>query len=1018
MHALWRCASRSSLLIPQARHLFPISYCRSFHLHYSLRAPPNGTSGTGGPRDGGNGNKPEKEDGAAVDGEKKDENHNNHTEENLFGENGTTTNSDDGQGRRKTSNGSLKARTLRNRKAEELPPVQLPAFFSNTAVSSFESRRQGLPSSAYFERDELATLYMALASRDKEDDDGHLQLLDSDIVDLASRIDTLSATSPNLEHLMRCVHLSDEVVGRASLLATRMTPGDHGEEKPTDPEYGSLLPTSTDILSVMVKSKFLEHVFRSEAPVYYERLSAHRHGFSPADAYHPFLLSEIMASVRADLVIPPPQNIRSADVQRPATILHMQDSATSFTARALVLKVADTMEADVLHLKASDVAYIVGNYLGQDPARVPGTVSQMGYRVAEHSGRARKPAEWDDEEEKPNDLQQMSYTMIMPERLRKDGKKFSLSDLLTNGPTRAKNDELWEDMKINAAIEEMIHLAAPNADANRPFIVHVEDFHALYTDTESGATILGKIRKVVDDMWLEGRKVALIGSCFSSNAPRAHTAGVKELESRDKVVTLRLPPKLSTVFKHFYQRWEHRDFLRENDENIVRMLLSMIEPSADHAVLSNGRLGLDKSNSENIPSDWGRNILPLAEVYRIATAMIAGDYNVDKSFSGDEYRPDHVLTLERLENAAVRISEADKIKKELLVHGRERRKKLEYLEQKSAPPEEDNHEKRHLSGLVNAQDIRTTFNDVHAPKETIESVKMLTTLSLIRPEAFSYGVLATDRIPGCLLYGPPGTGKTLLAKAVAKESGANMIEVSGASINNMYVGESEKSVRALFRLAKKREPMVIFIDEADALLGARGRRDNGAKRETINQFLREWDGMDKTKAFIMVATNRPFDLDEAVLRRLPRRLLIDLPREADRAAILRIHLKDEVLDEASVNLDDLARRTPLYSGSDLKNLGVAAAMAAVKEEVERCDQPEKYEKRVLYGRHFDKALAEIAASVSEDMATLAAIRKFDERYGDAGARNRKRKGMGFEVVKQSERGDEGEGRVRKGSGGL
>ncbi|OTA65074.1 AAA-domain-containing protein [Hypoxylon sp. EC38] len=346
------------------------------------------------------------------------------------------------------------------------------------------------------------------------------------------------------------------------------------------------------------------------------------------------------------------------------------------------------------------------------------------------------------------------------------------------------------------------------------------------------------------------------------------------------------------------------------------------------------------------------------------------------------------------------------------------------------------------SGLVNAEDIRTTFKDVHAPKETIESVKMLTTLSLIRPEAFSYGVLATDRIPGCLLYGPPGTGKTLLAKAVAKESGANMIEISGASINNKYVGESEKNVRALFQLAKKKEPMVIFIDEADALLGARGRRDLGSRRETINQFLREWDGMDKMKAFIMVATNRPFDLDEAVLRRLPRKLLIDLPLEADRAAILRIHLKDELLDEETVSIDDIAKRTPLYSGSDLKNVCVAAAMAAVKEELEleeqqkqqqqeqksQADQTENAstnssssgggggeskKRRVLAGRHFDKALREIGASVSEDMATLTAIRKFDEKYGDGGAaRRRKRKGMGFEVA--AEVPDAQEARVRKG----
>lgn len=125
-----------------------------------------------------------------------------------------------------------------------------------------------------------------------------------------------------------------------------------------------------------------------------------------------------------------------------------------------------------------------------------------------------------------------------------------------------------------------------------------------------------------------------------------------------------------------------------------------------------------------------------------------------------------------------------------------------------------------------------------------------------------------------------------------------------------------------------------FIDEADSLLGSRhgGGAVNswGWRRFVINQFLREMDGLEAGNAFFMAATNRPFDLDDAVLRRLPRKLLVDLPLEADRAAILRIHLAGEDLDPA-VSVDDIAKRTPLYSGSDLKNVCVAAAMACVYE---------------------------------------------------------------------------------------
>ena len=330
------------------------------------------------------------------------------------------------------------------------------------------------------------------------------------------------------------------------------------------------------------------------------------------------------------------------------------------------------------------------------------------------------------------------------------------------------------------------------------------------------------------------------------------------------------------------------------------------------------------------------------------------------------------------------------------------------------------------------------------PPETVTALKTLTTLSLIRPDAFTYGVLATDRIPGLLLYGPPGTGKTLLAKAVAKESGATMLEVSGSDVYNMFVGEGEKNIKAIFTLARKLSPCVVFIDEADAIFASRGGQANRAShRELINQFLREWDGMNDLSAFIMVATNRPFDLDDAVLRRLPRRLLVDLPVERDREAILRIHLQGEQLD-TSVSVSELAQRTPFYSGSDLKNLSVAAALACVREETSKMthladeagdsivpSSPNTVtspsavipatpvavtpppERRILAKRHFDGAMEEISASISEDMSSLAAIRKFDEKYGDRkGRRKKKRMGWGFGNATEAEQQLLETGRVR------
>jgi SpoVK/Ycf46/Vps4 family AAA+-type ATPase len=363
------------------------------------------------------------------------------------------------------------------------------------------------------------------------------------------------------------------------------------------------------------------------------------------------------------------------------------------------------------------------------------------------------------------------------------------------------------------------------------------------------------------------------------------------------------------------------------------------------------------------------------------------------------------------------------------------------------------YEKRLMSGIADPDQIKTTFDQVHVPQDTIDSIRTITSLSLLRPDAFDYGILATEKISGALLYGPPGTGKTLLAKAVAKESGSTVLEVSGSQVMDKYVGEGEKNVAAVFSLARKLSPCIVFLDEADAIFSSRDAfQERTSHRDILNQFLKEWDGLNDMSVFVMVATNRPFDLDDAVIRRLPRRLLVDLPTQTERKEILRIHLRGEQLDE-SVDLEDLSKRTPFYSGSDLKNIAVSAALACVKEENEQAAQaataatleidppaaiepdsittdsktsssdvtPEATsstqsppdpsakpkvmhlvrgqsydfpEKRILHARHFDKALQEISASISEDMSSLNAIKKFDEQYGDRKGKKRK-KDFGF-----------------------
>ena len=242
------------------------------------------------------------------------------------------------------------------------------------------------------------------------------------------------------------------------------------------------------------------------------------------------------------------------------------------------------------------------------------------------------------------------------------------------------------------------------------------------------------------------------------------------------------------------------------------------------------------------------------------------------------------------------------------------------------------HEKRLLKQcLVLPDSVTTSFSTIGGLAKTKSVFDELIKLPLQKPELFQTGILKQSTT-GILLFGPPGTGKTLLARAVAAESGANFLNVQMSHVSSMWVGENEKNVRALFSLARKLKPCVIFVDELDALLRARQSFQPAYATNTINEFMQEWDGIQSENSGVIVvgATNRPFDLDEAVLRRLPRRILVNLPDKDERREILKILLAEEALgdndlaNEREEILDYVAGITGNYSGSDLKNVCIAA----------------------------------------------------------------------------------------------
>ncbi|RZB85277.1 Protein MSP1 isoform A [Glycine soja] len=250
---------------------------------------------------------------------------------------------------------------------------------------------------------------------------------------------------------------------------------------------------------------------------------------------------------------------------------------------------------------------------------------------------------------------------------------------------------------------------------------------------------------------------------------------------------------------------------------------------------------------------------------------------------------------------------------------------------------ENEFEKKLLTDVIPPTDIGVTFDDIGALENVKETLKELVMLPLQRPELFGKGQLAKP-CKGILLFGPPGTGKTMLAKAVATEAGANFINISMSSITSKWFGEGEKYVKAVFSLASKIAPSVIFVDEVDSMLG---RRENPGEHEAMrkmkNEFMVNWDGLrtkDKERILVLAATNRPFDLDEAVIRRLPRRLMVNLPDAPNREKIVSVILAKEEL-APDVDFEAIANMTDGYSGSDLKNLCVTAAHCPIREILEK-----------------------------------------------------------------------------------
>ncbi|XP_016924794.4 nuclear valosin-containing protein-like isoform X1 [Drosophila suzukii] len=269
-------------------------------------------------------------------------------------------------------------------------------------------------------------------------------------------------------------------------------------------------------------------------------------------------------------------------------------------------------------------------------------------------------------------------------------------------------------------------------------------------------------------------------------------------------------------------------------------------------------------------------------------------------------------------------------------------------------------------GFVTVPD--TTWDDIGALEKIREELKLAVLAPVKYPEMLErLGLTAPS---GVLLCGPPGCGKTLLAKAIANEAGINFISVKGPELMNMYVGESERAVRACFQRARNSAPCVIFFDEFDSLCPKRsdGGDGNNSGTRIVNQLLTEMDGVEERKGvYILAATNRPDIIDPAILRpgRLDTILYVGLPEQSERAEILKATTKNgkrPVLAE-DVNLDEIAAQTEGYTGADLAGLVKQASMFSLRQSLN--DGDTKLDDLCVRSQHFKEALQQLRPSVNE-----------------------------------------------------
>lgn len=283
-----------------------------------------------------------------------------------------------------------------------------------------------------------------------------------------------------------------------------------------------------------------------------------------------------------------------------------------------------------------------------------------------------------------------------------------------------------------------------------------------------------------------------------------------------------------------------------------------------------------------------------------------------------------------------------------------------------------------ISKEILETNLTLTWDDIVGLDDVKRIINEIVVWPMLRPDIFT-GLRGPPK--GLLLFGPPGTGKTMIGKCIASQCKATFFSISASSLTSKWVGEGEKMVRALFFLARKMEPSVIFIDEIDSLLSQRSENENEGSRRIKTEFLVQFDGVsvgDKDRILVIGATNRPQEIDEAARRRLVKRIYVALPElEARKKMVLQLikQYNNKIYEE---EFNEIARLTEGYSGSDMFNLCREASMEPLRE-IKNINEFDPSEVRPIGIEDFKSAMRQIRKSVSE--RDLKGYFEWNEQYG-------------------------------------